>query len=70
MAAIVLIRGGVLYPALSREMDWAVWVILAFMVMNTLVNWRSESDRERRIMTPLTLVIALLLLVVQLAPVA
>lgn len=67
MAAIVLIAAGLLLPEWQAEMSWAVWMIFLFMVINTAGNFRSASRGERRVMAPLTLVIAVLLLVVQLS---
>jgi hypothetical protein len=60
MALIVLIRAGVIYPAWSEAMRWPAWIIFGFMVLNTVANSRSGSEKERRVMAPVTLVLALL----------
>lgn len=65
LAAIALIRGGLIYPEWQRQMVIAVWVIVLFMVINTLGNSRSKSVGERRVMTPLTALIGALLIYVQ-----
>jgi hypothetical protein len=71
MAGIVLIRAGLILPEWRPGMDWAVWLIFLFMVVNSGANWRSKSRQERMVMTPVTVAIAALLLYVQLtAPVA
>lgn len=66
MAAIVLVRGGLIYPQWQRAMVIAVWVIFLFMVVNTFANLKSASAVERRVMAPLTAVVALLLAYLQL----
>lgn len=68
MAAIILVRGGIIWPTFQPAAVWAVWAIFLFMVINTVANWRSESPKERRVMTPLTLAIAVAILVLQLSP--
>jgi hypothetical protein len=60
MALIVLIRAGVIYPGWSEAMRWPAWIVFGFMVLNTFANIRSGSDKERRIMAPVTLGLALL----------
>lgn len=67
LATIVLISIGLIYPEWQRQMVLAVWIIVVFMVVNTLGNWRSESIAERRVMTPLTALIGALLIYVQLS---
>jgi len=67
LAAIVLIRGGIIYPAWQGAMGVAVWVVFLFMVVNTFANLRSESVGERRVMAPLTAAIAILLGFVQIS---
>lgn len=66
MALVVLVRGRLIWPEAAGEMDWAVWLIALFMVINTAANRRSKSAEERRVMGPLTALIAILLVVVQL----
>jgi hypothetical protein len=65
MAVIVATSAGLILPEWRRDLSWATWLIFLFMVINTGANWRSKSRQERRLMTPVTLVIAALLLVVQ-----
>ena len=60
LAIMVLIRAGVVYPAWSEAMAWPVWIVFLFMVMNTFANFRSDSAEERRVMTPITAVLAVL----------
>ena len=60
LAIMVLIRAGVVYPVWAEAMAWPVWIAFLYLVMNTFANFRSESAEERRVMTPLAGVLALL----------
>lgn len=41
-----------------------VWILVAFLGLNTLGNLASKSKLEKRIMTPISLTLALLCLIV------
>ncbi|SFZ81860.1 hypothetical protein SAMN02983003_0737 [Devosia enhydra] len=64
MAVVLLIRTGLLHPQLSAAMEWAVWAIFLYLVLNAVANWRSESEQERRVMGPLATGLALLVAIV------
>lgn len=53
MAALMLIRGGWIYPELAFELTWAVWAIFLFVVTQMFGALRSNSGKERRVMGPL-----------------
>ena len=42
----------------------AVWILVAFLGLNTLGNFASKSKPEKRIMTPISLTLTLLCLIV------
>lgn len=52
MMMIVLVRAGLLYPALSPAMVWPHWAVFLYLVINTFANLRSDSADERRVMGP------------------
>jgi len=67
MAVMILIGGGVVLSDQQRQMSLALWVVFLFMVLNTFANLRSKSPGERKVMTPVTAIVALATLVIQLA---
>jgi hypothetical protein len=64
LALIVTIRAGLLVPQWAEEMSWAIWVVFLFAVVTTVASFRSQSERERRLMGPAHLVIAALVVYV------
>jgi hypothetical protein len=64
MGAVLLIRGGWIYPALAPEMVWPIWAVFLFVVTQAFGALRSQSPRERRRMTPLYAIAAVLCAVV------
>lgn len=64
MAVVLLIRAGLLYPHSARAMEWPVWGIFLYLVVNTVANWKSDSADERRVMGPLATVLLVLVAIV------
>lgn len=64
MAALMLIRGGWIYPELAFELTWAVWAIFLFVVTQMFGALRSNSGREKRVMGPLYAIAAILCAIV------
>jgi hypothetical protein len=64
MGVLLLIRGGWLYPELSRALGWASWAVFLFVVTQMFGALRSSSRRERRVMSPLYVVATALCAVV------
>lgn len=67
-ALVVLARAG--YEASPVPLGvarWATWVLFAFLVLGTLMNFASRSRLERLIQTPTAALLALLTLLVALA---
>ena len=52
MGALLLIRGGWIYPELATTLFWPVWAIFLFVVTQMFGALRSDSNKERRYMTP------------------
>jgi len=48
----------------STAVTIVVWILVSFLLLNTLGNFTSKSKPEKRIMTPISLVLALLCLIV------
>jgi hypothetical protein len=48
----------------STVVTIGVWILVSFLGLNTLGNFASKSKLEKRIMTPISLTIALLCLIV------
>ena len=54
--AIVLARAGIALPALSDAARLLIWVVVGFSVLSLVLNAVSPSAGERRIWTPVALV--------------
>ncbi len=69
LGAFLLARTDVLgIPILGSEtLSWIVWVVLAFLVLNTLANFSAPHPIERWVMGSITLVLSGLALVIALA---
>ena len=48
----------------STAVTIVVWIIVSFLLLNTFGNFASKSKPEKRIMTPISLILALLCLIV------
>ncbi|RZT21424.1 hypothetical protein [Fictibacillus sp. BK138] len=58
---IIGLKAGYIFPGkLKRTANAGVWIIFIFMIINTFGNLASTSGLETLIMTPLTIVLALL----------
>ncbi|NMI03135.1 hypothetical protein HF638_04070 [Paenibacillus sp. SZ31] len=55
MGIIVLSKSGLLLPRWSSFSDIAIWFIVAYLVLGTLLNLITRSVWERRIWAPVTL---------------
>lgn len=64
MGALMLIRGGWIYPELAFELTWAVWAIFLFVVTQMFGALRSNSRKEKRVMGPLYAAAAILCAIV------
>jgi hypothetical protein len=58
---IIALKAGYILPGkLKRTATIGIWVIFVFMIMNTIGNLASSSGLETLIMTPLTILLAIL----------
>ncbi|KQY84397.1 hypothetical protein ASD24_09860 [Paenibacillus sp. Root52] len=63
----VLSKSGLLLPAWSAIADTAIWFIVAYLVLGTIMNLMTRSVWERRIWTPVTLLLLITSLVIALS---
>ena len=60
--SIIAIKAGYLFKGkFKRTVNVGIWVFFGIMVLNTIGNLASISGLETMVMTPLTIVLALLL---------
>ncbi|ANX13903.1 hypothetical protein ABE41_017970 [Fictibacillus arsenicus] len=58
---IISLRAGYIFPGkLKKTANVGVWIIFIFMILNTIVNITSSSGIESLVMTPLTIILAIL----------
>ncbi|MGC5770792.1 hypothetical protein [Paenibacillus pabuli] len=55
IALVVLSKSGLLLPGWSTFADTAIWFIVAYLVLGTILNLITRSVWERRIWAPVTL---------------
>ncbi len=67
IGVIVLSKSGLLLPAWSAFADTAIWFIIAYLVLGTIMNLMTPSVWERRIWTPVTLLLLITSLVIALS---
>lgn len=67
LAVVVLAAGGVIDVALVTAHPWLVWVPVAFSALAAGLNAISRSPGERRIWTPVTIVMLVSSLIVALS---
>ncbi|WP_338542484.1 hypothetical protein [Paenibacillus tundrae] len=67
IGVIVLSKSGSLMPAWSAFADTAIWFIIAYLVLGTIMNLMTPSVWERRIWTPVTLLLLITSLVIALS---
>lgn len=67
MAAVVLSRAGLALPGWSRASAWLIWVIVGFTAIGVVLNAISPSAGERRVWTPVTLLLLVCSLTVALS---
>ena len=59
--SIILIKAGyILIGKYKKTANFFTWILFGLMVLNTLGNLSSNSDLEKWLMTPLTIVLALM----------
>ncbi|WP_405172044.1 hypothetical protein MHI12_07795 [Paenibacillus sp. FSL H8-0280] len=56
---IVLSKAGLLWPQWSVFAETAIWFIVAYLVLGTILNLITRSVWERRIWAPVTLLMLL-----------
>lgn len=67
MALVVLARAGIavpITPAPAHRLKALTWTISGFMALNTAGNVASQSSSEQILMTPITILLAVLIAVV------
>jgi hypothetical protein len=52
MAAVVLVRAGVILPRWSRVSRWLIWFVVAFAALSLVLNLITPSAGERAIWAP------------------
>ncbi len=52
MALVVMARAGLILPGWSRVSRWLIWLIVAFLVFDLLLNLITPSAGERAIWAP------------------
>jgi hypothetical protein len=61
--SIIAVKAGYVFKGkLKRTVNVGTWVMFGLMVLNTIGNLASSSGLETTVMTPLTIVLALLVL--------
>jgi len=61
----ILERGGLINLFKSDTLvTWVVWIFTVYFALNTLMNFRSQSRTERRVMTPLSFCLFVLFMIV------
>ncbi|WP_440117731.1 hypothetical protein [Paenibacillus sp. QZ-Y1] len=57
LALVVLSKSGLLLPGWSAFADIAIWFIVAYLVLGTILNLITRSVWERRIWAPVTILL-------------
>lgn len=60
MGVVLLMRGGWVLPDEARQMLLPVWAVLLFLLIQLFGALRSNSMREKRVMTPVYMIAAAL----------
>lgn len=54
LAAVVLVRAGLILPAWSRMSRWLIWMVVAVMAVGLVLNLITPSAGERALWAPVT----------------
>jgi hypothetical protein len=57
LAAVVLVRAGLILPAWSRVSRWLIWMVVAVMAVGLALNLITPSAGERAIWAPVVLIL-------------
>jgi hypothetical protein len=57
LAAVVLVRAGLILPAWSRVSRWLIWMVVAVMAVGLVLNLITPSAGERAIWAPVVLIL-------------
>ena len=65
-AAILVLEKATIFSVLNtpKVVTFGIWILAAFLGLNTISNFISRSKWEKRIMTPISLILSLLCLTV------
>ena len=55
-ALVALTRAGLILPGLFNFSRVAIWVIVAFFVLGSIMNWASKSKKERYLWGPVNVI--------------
>jgi hypothetical protein len=66
LAIIVLSTAGVVWPGVTDDLPWLIWVVVLFSAASLVVNLASPSPPERRLWVPVAAVMLVCSLVVAL----
>ena len=59
LAAVVLVRAGLILPAWSRMSRWLIWMVVAVAAVGLVLNLITQSAGERALWAPVTLIMLL-----------
>ncbi len=66
LAAVVLVRAGLILPAWSRVSRWLIWMVVAVAAVGLVLNLITPSAGERALWAPVTVILLLSSVVVAL----
>ncbi|MFS0870358.1 hypothetical protein [Paenibacillus xylanilyticus] len=64
---VVLSKSGLLLPGWSAFTDTAIWIIVAYLVLGTILNLITRSVWERRIWAPVTILLLITSIIIALS---
>lgn len=64
LVAVVLARAGWALAGLNEQVDWLVWLVVAYCALGCLANAATPSQRERRLWLPVVIAMLISSLVV------
>jgi hypothetical protein len=59
LAAVVLVRAGLILPAWSRMSRWLIWMVVAVAAVGLVLNLVTPSAGERALWAPVTAILLL-----------
>ena len=57
LAAVVLVRAGLILPAWARVSRWLIWMVVAVMAVELVLNLITPSAGERMVWAPVALLL-------------